>query len=196
MRRLENLPAAFLSFSVASRLTHEREKPSFPIDSEAEMTSQDLSAGSFLKFRFTLFVVVVLCATVAVQSQNFKPMTRPGGLDLVELTKAKSSCCGTKAATANFVSANSPEYETYGLTATYYSLRDNLNAILMFNNKGPQPIFATPTFYSLAGTRLQLAPITVPATSYLEVDMLQLLSGADDEFREGSMKISYNGICQ
>ncbi len=63
----------------------------------------------------------------------------------------------------------------------------------MFNNKGPAPIFATPTFYSMAGTRLQLAPISVPATSYLDVDISQLLVGADEEFREGSLKISYQG---
>jgi hypothetical protein len=66
----------------------------------------------------------------------------------------------------------------------------------MFNNKGPQAILAAPTFYSLSGTRLQLAPITVPATSYIDVDMHQLLAGVGDEFREGSLKISYQGISQ
>jgi hypothetical protein len=82
-----------------------------------------------------------------------------------------------------------PEYETYKLSATYYSLRNELVTTLMLNNKGSEPILAWPTFYSLSGTRLQLAPITVGAASYLDVDMQALLSGAGDEFREGSMKM-------
>ena len=41
-----------------------------------------------------------------------------------------------------------------------------------------------------------MAAISVPATSYIDVDMHQLLAGAGDEFREGSLKISYQGISQ
>ena len=63
----------------------------------------------------------------------------------------------------------------------------------MLNNKGAEPILANPTFYSLAGTRLQIAPITIPAASYIDVDMRQLLINAGDEFREGSLNITYQG---
>ena len=61
----------------------------------------------------------------------------------------------------------------------------------MLNNKGPQPILATPTFYSLGGAQLSLPAITVPATSYVDVDMRQMLVSAGNEFREGSLTIEY-----
>jgi hypothetical protein len=86
--------------------------------------------------------------------------------------------------------------DTYKLTATYYSLKDGLSTTIMLNNKGPEPILASPTIYSLAGTRLSLAPITVPGSSYIDVDMHQLLAGQPEGFREGSMKIAYSGGAQ
>ena len=94
-----------------------------------------------------------------------------GDLDITQLGKSKKSCCGAAAKENNSPAFYSPEYETYKLTATYYSLRENLHTTLMLNNKGPEPILAVPTFYSLSGTRLNPAPITVPAASYIEVDM-------------------------
>ena len=106
------------------------------------------------------------------------------------LRSEKSSFCGMNSVPAPF-SAVAAEYQYSRLSGTYYSLRDGLSASLMFNNKGAEPILATPTFYSLAGTRLQLAPIVVPAASYLDVDLHQLLAGSADEFREGSLKVSY-----
>jgi hypothetical protein len=102
------------------------------------------------------------------------------------------SSCGASTVRA-LTALNPPEYETYKLTATYYTLNDNVTATLMLNNKGPAPILANPTFYSLAGTRLPLAPIAVPAASYIEIDMRQLLANAGDEFREGSVNIAYQG---
>ena len=142
-------------------------------------------------------LILLFCLVGTGFSQDFGK-TRSNGLEVFELGKPKSSCCGASLDGKSITALSSPEteYETYKLTATYYTLRDNLSATLMFNNKGPQAILATPTFYSLAGTRLQLAAISVPATSYIDVDMHQLLAGASDEFREGSLKISYQGISQ
>lgn len=110
--------------------------------------------------------------------------------EIIGLKGEKRGCCGTRTVTGR-LSAVAEEYEYSRLTGTYYTLRDGIQASLMLNNKGPEPILANPTFYSMAGTRLQLAPIVVPATSYLDVDMEQLLANAGDEFREGSLKISY-----
>jgi len=107
------------------------------------------------------------------------------------MSKSKQGCCGAKQNPS--FSSLAPEYETYKLTGTYYMLNDGLTTTLMLNNKGSQSIIALPTIYSLAGTRLNLAPITVPAASYIDVDMYQLLAGQPQEFREGSMKISYEG---
>lgn len=126
--------------------------------------------------------------SVGVIKSKFRPNT-PG---IFDIAKPKSSCCGQKPESISYAALN-PVYETYKLTGTYYSLRENLAASLMLNNKGPEPINATPTFYSMSGTRLTLAPIVVPATSYIDVDMDQLLADAGDEFREGSLKVAYQG---
>jgi hypothetical protein len=63
----------------------------------------------------------------------------------------------------------------------------------MLNNKGSEPILALPTFYSLGGSRLQLEPITVGAASYLDIELSHLLAQAGEEFRQGSVNISYQG---
>ena len=92
--------------------------------------------------------------------------------DLLDLSRKKASCCNAaENDTTAFTPFAAADYETYRLTATYYNLRGGLTTTLMLNNKGGQPILAMPTFYSMAGTRLQLAPITVAAASYLDVDM-------------------------
>lgn len=114
---------------------------------------------------------------------------------LIESAKPRTNCCG-KADVENSVTLNYPDASNYKLTATYYSTRGGLKTTLMLNNKAPGPVFAVPTIYSLAGTRLSLPPISVPGASYIDVDMNDLLAGSADEFREGSMKISYDGISQ
>jgi len=83
--------------------------------------------------------------------------------------------------------------EQYTLIASYYSLRNNLTATLMLNNKGALPLTVTPTFFNLNGTRLELAPLTVNAASYREIDLRELLANAGDEFREGSLQVLYQG---
>lgn len=118
--------------------------------------------------------------------------TRKSDPDVFGIGGTKRGCCGKKPESLDYLALN-PEYETYRLTGTYYSLRGNLSASLMLNNKGPEPLPATPTFYSLNGARLTLAPIIVPAASYMDVDLHQLLANVADEFREGSMNIRYQG---
>ncbi len=115
--------------------------------------------------------------------------------DIVELSKDTKGCCGTSDA-ENVPNLSYQDYSTYRLTVTYFNLRENLTTTLMLNNKAPGPVFAVPTIYSLTGKRLSLPPISVPGASYIDVDMNELLAGAADEFREGSMKISYDGISQ
>jgi hypothetical protein len=145
-------------------------------------------------FQVFLLVVFFQLLLAAASAQSFRPANKPFKLpDIVGLKENKRSCCGGMSAVKAGLPRVAAEYEYYRLTGTYYSLKDGLSAGLMFNNKGPESILATPTFYSLAGTKLQLAPIAVPATSYLEVDLHQLLANADEEFREGSMKVDYQG---
>ena len=39
------------------------------------------------------------------------------------------------------------------LIGTYYSVKHHLTAKLLLNNKGPQPLAASPTLYSMSGER-------------------------------------------
>lgn len=140
--------------------------------------------------RSCYLLVCLLLASVFESSAGFPDDAAPS---LPDVFNVKSpSVCAMKPEMASF-STYAPESETYKLTATYYSLKDNLTTTLMLNNKGAQAIFAVPTVYSLAGVRLNLAPISVPPASYIDVDMQQLLAGQPVEFKEGSMKISYEG---
>jgi hypothetical protein len=132
---------------------------------------------------------------MAIASFSYLANAAEKEFSLIDSAKPRQNCCG-KASTENSVTLNYPDAATYRLTATYYSTRGGLKTTLMLNNKAPGPVFAVPTIYSLAGTRLSLTPISVPGASYLDVDLNQLLAGVADEFREGSMKISYDGISQ
>jgi len=114
---------------------------------------------------------------------------------LLDISKPENGCCAIAAAKApQFKAINAPEYETYKLTATYFRVREGWTTTLMFNNKGAEPIVATLTIYSMAGTRFNPTPITVPAASYIEVNMRDVLAAASEEFSEGSMKMAYTGI--
>ncbi|MGH9947045.1 MAG: hypothetical protein ACRD6X_07605 [Pyrinomonadaceae bacterium] len=156
------------------------------------MFPQRFAKNAFSKYVSILFLYACIFGLQNVSAQIVDTNARKSNLDLFGLTEKGRNCCGHKTNTIS-VSAFVPEYETYTLTGTYYTLNDNLTATLMLNNKGADAIFATPTFYSLSGSRLQLPPITVPAASYIDVDMHQLLAGQANEFREGSIKISYEG---
>jgi len=144
-----------------------------------------------VRCRALLIIALMLVFGNAASAQYLNTKIGSTDIDLFSMEKPAQTCCGAKA--NREFSSLAYEAETYKLTATYFSLRENLTTTLMLNNKGAEPIDAVPTIYSLAGTRLNLAPIPVPAASYVDVDMHQLLAGQAEEFREGSMKISYEG---
>ncbi len=95
--------------------------------------------------RFALIAAFVLLPAINALAQSYGSKERVGVPDMFD--GAKSSCCGTQTEQGSFSPLNSPEYETYRLTATYYTLRSNLATTLMLNNKGPVAILATPTIY-------------------------------------------------
>ncbi|HEX8071312.1 MAG TPA: hypothetical protein VF546_15255, partial [Pyrinomonadaceae bacterium] len=82
--------------------------------------------------------------------------------------------------------------KTHLLAATYYSLRADLRATLMLNNKGPQPLDVQPTIFSLSGARRFVPAVTLPGNSFRELD-LRALTGDDEAFREGSVQVTYSG---
>lgn len=86
-----------------------------------------------------------------------------------------------------------PEIESHTLVGTYYSLREQLTATLMLNNKGALPLSVSPEVFSQSGTRLQLSPILVNGASYAEFDLRELLANAGEDFQEGSLRVTYHG---
>ena len=57
----------------------------------------------------------------------------------------------------------------------------------MFNNKGPQPLVVNPVFFDLSGVRLDLPAMTIPAKSFQEVDLRDLLANFLPQYKEGSL---------
>ena len=84
----------------------------------------------------------------------------------------------------------------YTLVGTYYSLKDNQNSILMFNNKAPQPLVVNPIFFSMSGERFDLPALMIGAISYQEFDLRDLLANAPAEFQEGSVQVTHQGMKQ
>ncbi|MGH9967654.1 MAG: IPT/TIG domain-containing protein [Pyrinomonadaceae bacterium] len=78
------------------------------------------------------------------------------------------------------------------LAASYYSLKDKLNATLMFNNKSPSPMDARVTLFSLGGERLEVPRVTVEGVSHRTVD-LRDYAAAGSTFEEGSLQVVYYG---
>lgn len=109
-------------------------------------------------------------------------------LDSLKINKQKigRSCCG----------AINGLTETQKLIGSYYDLTDGYETILMFNNKGPESLPVTLAFYSLSGQRLDLDPISIPAASFLEVDLRTLLEQNQPGFEEGSLHVSHLGTRQ
>lgn len=95
----------------------------------------------------------------------------------------QSGCCGE----------STPEDDKpHLLAASYYSIRDNLTAVLMLNNKGPRPLEVRPTLFSMSGERLDLAPLMVDATSFREIDLREF-GIAGTAFEEGSLQLFHRG---
>lgn len=138
-------------------------------------------------YLITLAIFVGLSGIVfTVSSQNVEQTSENKSFNLaVEEKTKKKSCCG--ASTENAV-------ETQTLVGSYYSLKDGYDTILMFNNKGPQPLVVSPIFFSLNGERLDIPYLTIPATSYQEVDLRVLLVDNLPRFEEGSLQVSHQGM--
>lgn len=88
--------------------------------------------------------------------------------------------------------ANADDDKPHLLAASYYSVRGNLTATLMLNNKGLRPLEVRPTLFSMSGDRFDLAPITVEGTSFREIDMREF-GIAGTAFEEGSLQLFHRG---
>jgi hypothetical protein len=83
--------------------------------------------------------------------------------------------------------------QSYTLVGSYYTLKNGYDTILMFNNKGPEPLAVSPVFFNLDGERLELEDFVIPAKSYQEVKLEKLLANHFLRFREGSLQVTHSG---
>jgi hypothetical protein len=143
----------------------------------------------------SLFAASLTILLVVIGSFSFSAYFKASGYEAKEEKKvtaptdfakgkAVSSCCSQPNAAS----------ESYTLVGSYYSLKENQETTLMFNNKGPEPLIVSPTFFSLSGERLEIPDITIPATSYQEVDLRELLAGHFPQFEEGSLQVTHHGM--
>src|SRR5437870_6590133 len=79
------------------------------------------------------------------------------------------------------------------LVGTYYSVKNGLNAKLLLNNKGPDPLTASPTLFSMSGERFDVAPVTVDGHSFQTIDMTSWINSAGPQFQEGSIEVFHVG---
>ncbi len=117
------------------------------------------------------------------QSITFKQQPLNDLLSNLAVEEKKKTCCGQ----------SENVLETFTLIGSYYSLRNGQETVLMFNNKGPQPLAVNPVFFNLDGIRLDLPTLTIPAKSYQEYDVRDLLANHLPQFREGSLQVSHEG---
>jgi hypothetical protein len=78
------------------------------------------------------------------------------------------------------------------LAATYYSLKDDLRARLLLNNKSPHALEVQPALFNLSGVRLDVPAVTVGGNSFREIDLREM-TGGRAEFAEGSLQVFYRG---
>lgn len=79
------------------------------------------------------------------------------------------------------------------LVGTYYSLKDQLSAKLLLNNKGPNPLEAQPTLFSKDGQRYDVGPVIVDAESFRMIDLDEWVRLAGPQFTDGSIQVYHVG---
>jgi|GEM_PF-5289317 len=150
----------------------------------------------YTQFVYSLLVVGLFGLTIVgfsiyskAKEQPFQP-DQPAAIAItsnVSNTVKQTESCGLESLDAGAAST---------LAGTYYSLKSRHKSILMFNNKGPQPLVVNPTVFSMSGERLNLAPLTIGGVSYQEFDLSTLLANAGQQFSEGSIQVTHQGMKQ
>jgi hypothetical protein len=79
------------------------------------------------------------------------------------------------------------------LVGTYYSVKNGLVAKLLLNNKGPEPLTASPTLFNMSGERFETPPVTVDGHSFQMIDMSGWINAAGVRFEEGSIEVFHTG---
>lgn len=130
------------------------------------------------------------CAIRMKSFTSLALMISVGALFLLSLSFSRS--VGVRASQAGCASCQEDANKPHLLATSYYSVRDNLKAILMLNNKGPCQLEVKPTLFSLSGQRLDLPPVTVEGNTFREIDLREF-GIAGTPFEEGSLQLFHRG---
>jgi hypothetical protein len=85
--------------------------------------------------------------------------------------------------------ANKP----HSLVGSYYSTQNGLTATLLLNNKGNQPIEVRPTIYNLSGQAIEIASVSVEASSFRFVNLQEWAAMGGESFSQGSVRLFHVG---
>ena len=119
------------------------------------------------KFRYLLLALIAIAIGVAMTGLN------------KTVTPAKAKARQTPAI-------------THKLVASYYSVKENLNATLMLSNQGLAQLSVRIHLYSKSGTALDLPAITLSGNEVRAMDLRQSIP-AGSAFEEGSLEVNYDG---
>lgn len=81
---------------------------------------------------------------------------------------------------------------SHTLSASYYSMNDNLQATVTLTNQGPNSMPVNVSLFRLSGERFDLTPMTLAGNTIRVLNLSEHISAAGD-FREGSVQITYAG---
>ncbi len=145
------------------------------------LTPRDILASYRVSFAAGFLAVIVAAALIgqivprAISARKIN--TADSTTKVPAPTQSPSPCCG------------SDDDKPHLLVGSYYSLKDQLTAKLLLNNKGPQPLAAYPTLYSMSGERFDVGPVTVDPESFRMIDIREWVSSAGPQFQEGSVQV-------
>ncbi len=141
-------------------------------------------AGERLGFLLFAAFIVALSWSLHSSASNSdvnltrKPATSDDSALLPEPVESPTPCCNDK---------------PHLLVGTYYRVKNGLTAKLLLNNKGPDPLTASPTFFSMSGERFDAPPVTVDGQSFRMIDMSTWINAAGPQFEEGSIEVFHLG---
>lgn len=90
-------------------------------------------------------------------------------------------CCG------------SDDTKPHTLVGSYYTVKGNLSSKLLLNNKGPRPLEARPTLFSMSGERFEAPPVTIDPESFRMMDIRDWVQVAGPQFKQGSVEVFHLG---
>lgn len=94
---------------------------------------------------------------------------------------------------SNLRPTHAPNGITHVLAASYYSLKEGLDAKVMLSNQGPGEMPVNISLFSLAGERLDLESITLAGNEVRAINLRERVP-TNSAFEEGSVQVTYSGM--